>query len=55
MKYPHHASGRARSYRSTYRCTSCRTSIHWDGTVKAYVSDEQLTETCAKSKEGHSC
>jgi len=55
MKYPHHASGRELSHRSSYRCKACTTSIHWDGTVKAYVSDAQLDETCSQSPAGHDC
>ncbi|MFQ3315448.1 MAG: hypothetical protein ACI85J_000821 [Candidatus Poriferisodalaceae bacterium] len=55
MKYPHHASGKKSSISSSYRCKACTTSIHWDGTVKAYISDTQLDEICSGSSAGHNC
>ncbi|MCH2632598.1 MAG: hypothetical protein MKZ71_03195 [Acidimicrobiales bacterium] len=55
MAHKHHASGMIRQYRTSHPCISCHTSVHWDGTLKAYISDEDLSEDCEKSLVGHNC
>ena len=55
MIHKHHASGRLRNYRTSHRCHLCQTSVHWDGTIKAYIADDDLSEDCVASLAGHSC